>query len=101
MNPPVLLERQHPAARQRLGGRHPPVGDKQERQRVRGDHPVHVPAGVRAFVRPFFVDMGPVYGTCDALVCRAGGTTVSHGWSWSSAIALYRAPTPISAAITR
>jgi UDP-N-acetylglucosamine--N-acetylmuramyl-(pentapeptide) pyrophosphoryl-undecaprenol N-acetylglucosamine transferase len=35
-------------------------------------------AGVRALVRPFFVDMGALYGTCDALVCRSGGTTVAE-----------------------
>ena len=35
-------------------------------------------AGVRACVRPFFEDMGAVYGTCDAVLCRAGGTTVAE-----------------------
>jgi UDP-N-acetylglucosamine--N-acetylmuramyl-(pentapeptide) pyrophosphoryl-undecaprenol N-acetylglucosamine transferase len=34
--------------------------------------------GVRACVRPFFRDMGAVYGTCDVLLCRAGGTTVAE-----------------------
>ncbi len=35
-------------------------------------------AGVRACVRPFFVEMDAVYGTIDAAVCRAGGTTVAE-----------------------
>lgn len=35
-------------------------------------------AGVRACVRPFFDDMGAVYGTASAVVCRAGGTTVAE-----------------------
>ena len=35
-------------------------------------------AGVRAVVRPFFDDMGAVWGTCDAVLCRAGGTTVAE-----------------------
>jgi UDP-N-acetylglucosamine--N-acetylmuramyl-(pentapeptide) pyrophosphoryl-undecaprenol N-acetylglucosamine transferase len=35
-------------------------------------------AGVRACVWPFFVDMDAVYGTVDAVVCRAGGTTVAE-----------------------
>ncbi len=34
--------------------------------------------GVRALVRPFFEDMGAFYGTCDALVSRAGGTAVAE-----------------------
>lgn len=35
-------------------------------------------AGVRAAVRPFFDDMGAVWGTADAVLCRAGGTTVAE-----------------------
>ncbi len=35
-------------------------------------------AGVRAVARPFFRDMGAIYGTSDLLVCRAGGTTVAE-----------------------
>jgi UDP-N-acetylglucosamine--N-acetylmuramyl-(pentapeptide) pyrophosphoryl-undecaprenol N-acetylglucosamine transferase len=35
-------------------------------------------AGVRACAAPFFVDMGAVYGTADAVLCRAGGTTVAE-----------------------
>jgi UDP-N-acetylglucosamine--N-acetylmuramyl-(pentapeptide) pyrophosphoryl-undecaprenol N-acetylglucosamine transferase len=35
-------------------------------------------AGVRACVRPFFADMGAVYGTADAVLSRAGGTTVAE-----------------------
>ena len=35
-------------------------------------------AGVRACVRPFFDDMGAVYGTADVVLCRAGGTTVAE-----------------------
>lgn len=35
-------------------------------------------AGVRAAVRPFFEDMGAVWGSCDAVLCRAGGTTVAE-----------------------
>jgi len=34
--------------------------------------------GVRACVRPFFADMAAVYGTADAALCRAGGTTVAE-----------------------
>ncbi|MCE9636954.1 MAG: undecaprenyldiphospho-muramoylpentapeptide beta-N-acetylglucosaminyltransferase [Planctomycetes bacterium] len=34
--------------------------------------------GVRAAVRPFFADMGAVWGTCDAVLCRAGGTTIAE-----------------------
>jgi UDP-N-acetylglucosamine--N-acetylmuramyl-(pentapeptide) pyrophosphoryl-undecaprenol N-acetylglucosamine transferase len=35
-------------------------------------------AGVRACVRPFFSDMAAVYGTADAALCRAGGTTIAE-----------------------
>ena len=35
-------------------------------------------AGLRACVRPFFVEMGAVYGTVDVALCRAGGTTVAE-----------------------
>lgn len=35
-------------------------------------------ARVRACVRPFFEDMGAVWGTADAVLCRAGGTTVAE-----------------------
>lgn len=35
-------------------------------------------AGLRACVRPFFLDMGAVYGTADLALCRAGGTTVAE-----------------------
>lgn len=35
-------------------------------------------SGVRACVRPFFTDMAAVYGTADAVLCRAGGTTVAE-----------------------
>jgi UDP-N-acetylglucosamine--N-acetylmuramyl-(pentapeptide) pyrophosphoryl-undecaprenol N-acetylglucosamine transferase len=34
--------------------------------------------GIRACVRPFFSDMASVYGTADAALCRAGGTTVAE-----------------------
>ena len=34
--------------------------------------------GIRACVRPFFSDMAVVYGTADAVLCRAGGTTVAE-----------------------
>jgi UDP-N-acetylglucosamine--N-acetylmuramyl-(pentapeptide) pyrophosphoryl-undecaprenol N-acetylglucosamine transferase len=39
---------------------------------------VYAEAGVRACVWPFFVEMDAVYGTVDAVVCRAGGTTVAE-----------------------
>jgi UDP-N-acetylglucosamine--N-acetylmuramyl-(pentapeptide) pyrophosphoryl-undecaprenol N-acetylglucosamine transferase len=35
-------------------------------------------ARVRAAVQPFFEDMGAVWGTADAVLCRAGGTTVAE-----------------------
>jgi UDP-N-acetylglucosamine--N-acetylmuramyl-(pentapeptide) pyrophosphoryl-undecaprenol N-acetylglucosamine transferase len=35
-------------------------------------------AGIRSYVRPFFIDMGAVYGTADVALCRAGGTTVAE-----------------------
>ena len=35
-------------------------------------------AGIPACVRPFFKDMAAVYGTADALLCRAGGTTLAE-----------------------
>lgn len=34
--------------------------------------------GITACVRPFFHEMGAVYGTADVLLCRAGGTTVAE-----------------------
>jgi len=35
-------------------------------------------AGVRAAVRPFFEDMDAVWGTADAVLSRAGGTTIAE-----------------------
>lgn len=39
---------------------------------------VYASLGVRACVRPFFLEMGEVYGTADVVLCRAGGTTVAE-----------------------
>lgn len=41
-------------------------------------HDAYAQAGVRAAVQPFFEDMGAVWGTCDAVLCRSGGTTVAE-----------------------
>lgn len=39
---------------------------------------LYAAAGVRACVRAFFDDMGAVYGTADAFLGRAGGTTIAE-----------------------
>lgn len=41
-------------------------------------HASYAEARVRAAVRPFFEDMGAVWGSADAALCRAGGTTVAE-----------------------
>jgi UDP-N-acetylglucosamine--N-acetylmuramyl-(pentapeptide) pyrophosphoryl-undecaprenol N-acetylglucosamine transferase len=51
------------------------AGTPAEAERVRG---AYAAAGVRAAVRPFFDDMGAVWGTSDAVLCRSGGTTVAE-----------------------
>lgn len=51
------------------------VGTRDPADRIRA---VYGRLGITACVRPFFHDMGAVYGTADAVLCRSGGTTLAE-----------------------